>query len=135
MDVPAGGTVSTSRLLRSLFPDVKPASAAEARSLASRVAIVRQLTGGWDWNGNPLPDQLGSSGPVLLAWHADGLLEVDVGTDADRVGDTLYLLPVRVGAEGAVQLAASAIGHTMLDTTDGSDQPRGVLPGARHDDR
>jgi hypothetical protein len=101
------------RLVRALFPGQAPSDVAEARSEAARMTMIRQLSGEWNW-GEPIPGALSGDGPVLLAWRSGGVLELDIDTPADRVGEALFLLPVQTQATGSVTFADGTIGHTVV---------------------
>lgn len=86
-----------------------------ARTLAARRAVIQHLSGGWDERfggmaGDSLPD-----GPVILAWRSGGALDIDVGVPAERVGETLFLLPARATATGPLVFAGGLIGHTIVE--------------------
>ncbi len=93
------------------------ATAGSARGLASRVAIIRALADEWWWDDGTVTAPLVDLGPMVLAWRTGATLAVDVGTAADQVGDTAYLLPVRVAVSGPVSITGGLIRPTVLDVS------------------
>jgi hypothetical protein len=96
-----------------------------ARILAARRALVRSLLG-WDgWGGEVVRpgNELTGRDPAILAWRPGGLLDIDVGSPADRVGETLFVLPIRFGVNGQVSFAGGAVARTVVaaDAVDWSD--------------
>jgi hypothetical protein len=95
---------------------------------AGRVAVVRALAGDEWWEPGWGADPLAAYGPVLLAWRSGGVLDIDLGTGARRVGETLYLLPVQVSASGAASFTGGAIERTIvdIDAVEGFADPSGL---------
>jgi len=87
-----------------------------SRTLASRRAVIQHLTGGWEWDPGMTSRPLDTSGPVILAWRTGGALDIDLGAAADRVGDTLYLLPARATTSGPVTFSGSTVQHDVVES-------------------
>jgi hypothetical protein len=98
-----------------MFGGASPTDAAGGRRLMSRRAVIQYLSGDWQF-GPGTGRQLSEGGPVILAWRSAGALEIDVGTAAERRGDTLFVLPARALASGAVVFGGSSIHHSVVDT-------------------
>jgi hypothetical protein len=103
------------QLSERLFGQSQPRDAEASRTLYSRRAVIQQLNG-WE-SGSKLTSNVSGEGPVILAWRSGGALEVDVGAPADKVGDTLYVLPTRAAtAPGPVVFAGGLIRQTVVET-------------------
>jgi hypothetical protein len=98
--------------------------------LASRRALVRSLIGwdGWGGEGVRPGTELTDRAPTILAWRPGGLLDIEVGGPADRVGETLYVLPVRLGISGEVTFVGGTVTHSIEtnDAVDWSDDAEGL---------
>jgi hypothetical protein len=105
-----------------LYPVAPDADPAGARSRAARRAIIQHLEGGgnpWfedEMFGGEFGGEFGGSasglkvrGPVLLAWHHDPVLDVDVGQAADQVSETLYLISVPASISGPVRFSGGLV--------------------------
>lgn len=103
------------QLSERLFGQTRPQDAAGARTLYTRRAVIQQLSGGWE-SGSRLAGGAASEGPVILAWRSGGALDIDVGVGADRVGETLFVLPARASASGPVAFAGDLIRHSVVAT-------------------
>jgi hypothetical protein len=94
-------------------PDLSDPEA--AREFIARRAIVQHLSGGFNEQfGVPSAQTLGS-GPVILAFRSGSTLDIDVGTSAQRLGETLFVLPAHVTVTGPVTFAGGLIGHTLVE--------------------
>jgi hypothetical protein len=119
---PADGGVSRFSLAVQLLGRSDTDDAAAARTLASRSAIIRHLVGGWEVGPRPSDTTLLEGAPVILAWRSGGVLDIDLGVAADRMGDTLYVLPVLATASGPVTYSGGALAHSVveIDAVEGS---------------
>lgn len=91
-----------------------------ARTNAARRAVIQHLGGGWEEFPGSQRDTFFGGGPVILAWRAGGLLDVDVGSNAQRSGETLYVLPARTTIAGPVVFSGGLLQHSgpIVDSTD-----------------
>jgi len=112
---PSGRPVSARTLAGRLFGASDAGGTPATPVSAARIAIVRSLAGDDGWSQEEGPDALAAYGPVILAWRSGGTLDVDVGGAADRAGETLYLLPVRVTAAGPVSFSGSTVQQSVLE--------------------
>jgi hypothetical protein len=101
-------------LLRRLFAGSDASDPESGRRLASRLALITHLAGGCQWCAEVRADDLSTDGPVILAWRSGSILDVDVGVAADQVGDTVFVLPVRVAAAGPVAFTGNTLGHSVV---------------------
>ncbi len=111
---PSDRAVSARTLVQRLFGGTDADGTRATPVSAARIAIVRSLAGGREWDTDDVPDPLAAYGPVILAWRSGGVLDIDVGAAADRAGDTLYLLPVRVVASGPVSFSGGTVQQSVL---------------------
>ncbi|MDQ3492388.1 MAG: hypothetical protein M3452_03910 [Chloroflexota bacterium] len=114
------------QLAERLFGQARPRDADAARTLYTRRAVIQQLSGGWD-SGSKLAGGAAGEGPVVLAWRSGGALEIDVGVGADRVGETLFVLPARATASGPVVFAGDLLRHSVVaaDALETYEEPNG----------
>ncbi len=103
-------------ILRQLLEPMQTGSEDEARVTAGRLALLRQIAGETDW-GTVDDRSLTADGPLLLAWRPGGVIDVQLDIPARRVGDTLFLLPVKPSVAGSVTFEGGAIGHTIVGST------------------
>lgn len=103
------------QLAERLFGQSRPQDADAARTLYTRRAVIQQLSGGWD-SGSKLAGGAASESPVILAWRSGGALDIDLGVGADRVGETLFVLPARAAASGPVVFAGDLVRHSVVAT-------------------
>lgn len=106
-------------LVQTLLPYQSETDPDRVRALAARRAIVQHLVGGFMWEdfGGPAPFQTANvfqGGPVVLAWLSGSTLDIDVGTEAERVGERLYLLPASAGIRGPVVFNGALIRHSTV---------------------
>jgi hypothetical protein len=112
----------------------QPGSDLEAvRAYVARRAMIQHLTGGFEFEvkgGGPV-GQTFARGPVILAFRSGSTLDIDVGTPAERVGETLFVLPARAVATGPVVFTGGLISHTVVDVNalDSFDQGFGFGMG------
>ena len=121
--IEALGSGFPGRLSDRLFgarPDANDPEA--ARTLIARRAIIQHLSGGWNefdggrgGQGGQGGGQALANGPVILAFRSGGTLDIDIGTTAQRVGETLFMLPARATVTGPVVFAGGLIGHTVVE--------------------
>jgi hypothetical protein len=135
IDVPAADPAASGQTLAArLLGGPGPGDAEGSRTLLSRHAVLQHLSGGWESDPELASDGLDVldvSRPVILAWRSGGALDIDVGTAAERVGDTLYVLPARAAASGPVAFSGSTVGHAVLevDAVEGWKEPLGFYLG------
>jgi hypothetical protein len=89
-----------------------PNDPASARTTYSRRTIIDQLTGySWKIGNGALSDR-----PMILAFHAGAAVDVDVaGTEVQRAGDTLYVLPAPITIEGHTVIGDEFIRRSVID--------------------
>ena len=108
----AGGRSLAERLV----PDPDPTDQAAVRSRSARQALIQHLAGGWNEPFNQRPSDVFGTGPVILAWRSGSVLDVNVGTAAEQVGETLYVLSGRASVHGPVSFTGNLLRNTTLDT-------------------
>lgn len=67
-------------------------------------------------------------GPVILAWRPDGVLDIDLGSEAVDVSETLFVLPAQVSVSGHVVFADAMLrpASVTVDSVDGWDDGGGI---------
>jgi hypothetical protein len=105
-----GGNAFFTPLSERIYGVRTPDGTTDARTLHTRRTAIDQLTA----YGTRLMTSVSGGSPVILAWRRGGLLDVDVGTPANQVGDTLYVLPAHAAARGPVAFDHELIRHSML---------------------
>lgn len=98
-----------------LVPDPASDDPEALRATAARRALIDHLQGGWRAEGR-LSGELSSSGPTIVAFSSVAPLDVSVGGSAERVGETLYLMPAQVGVVGQVSMAGSLVQRTVTES-------------------
>jgi len=96
-----------------------PQDGVHSRTELTRRMVLDQL---W-WSsgmGNGAPQQ----GPMVLAWTSGPELDVQLGTPAKRVGDTLNLYPAPMKVSGPSIWTTALLGRSIVssDANDASDQ-------------
>jgi hypothetical protein len=86
-----------------------------ARTLIARRAMIQHLAGGFQEDIRGSTGESFANGPVILAFRSGGTLDIDVGTAAERVGETLFILPARAVATGPVVFTGGLITHNVLE--------------------
>ncbi|MEX2547144.1 MAG: hypothetical protein WD830_05075 [Chloroflexota bacterium] len=111
-----GSDFFSERLADRIFVRADSNDAEAARTLVARRAIIQHLAGGWNMNtGEFVAGSLGN-GAVILAWRSGGTLDIDVGTPAERVGETLFVLPARATVTGPVVFAGGLIHYDIVES-------------------
>jgi hypothetical protein len=83
------------------------------RTAFTRRTVIDQLT----YYSSTIGGQGASQqGPVILAWTRTPGLDVELGSDVKRVGDTLAVLPAPVRVVGPTVYPTSLIGHGVIET-------------------
>ena len=106
-----------------IYPDAASSDAADGRTRATRRAAIEYLSGGWNqrFEAAPVPEELTNGvfdiGPVILAWLPEPTLDIDVGTDVERVAETLFLLPARLNVAGHVVFSGALLQPSVTDTS------------------
>jgi len=104
------------RLSDRLFGDrPDPGDPEAAREFIARRAMVQHLSGGFNDEFGFESTQTLGSGPVILAFRSGGTLDIDVGTSAQRLGETLFVLPGHVTVTGPVTFAGGLVGHALVE--------------------
>jgi len=97
----------------------------DERLTVIRRTLIQHLAGGFDTFefgggfGRPpaqRPDGASSvfgGGPVVLAWVRGGLLDISAASAAQRVGETLYVLPAHVALAGHVVFSGGVLEPTV----------------------
>jgi hypothetical protein len=118
------------RLVDRLLGPLQP-NDPQARTAIARRAIIQHLSGGWNDRGVGLLGQTFAGGPVILAFRSGSALAVDVGTPAEQVGETLFVLPARAAASGPVVVAGGLIRHLIVDVdaVDGREEGTALVLG------
>ena len=125
---PGRPSTSPQAMARRLFGSTTAGQTGPAGISTARMAIIRSLWGGWGWDPGSTADPLASMGPVILAWRSGGIMDVDVGVEADHIGDTLYLLPIRVGASGPVSFTGGTVRRSVIEANaEGSGEDPSAL--------
>lgn len=119
-------------LVETLFPYQSETEPDRVRALAARRAIVQHLIGafmGDDFGSRFETRQAFQGGPVVLAWLSGSTLEIDVGTEAERVGERLFLLPASAAIRGPVVFSGPLVQHSTvsLDALDGGEVSSGMF--------
>jgi hypothetical protein len=103
------------------------------RAYVARRAMIQHLVGGFEFEmkGGAPVGQTFARGPVILAFRSGSTLDIDVGTPAERVGETLFVLPARAVASGPVVFTGGLISHSVVDVdaVESSDQGFGFGMG------
>lgn len=107
-----------------LYPDLFSGRPGVERDQYTRRAVIEQLTNfGFDKLGSTA-GSLGD-GPTLIGWDPSGPLEVTIGDQAvERVGQTLFIVPLPMEVSGQVELPSALIRRTVIesDAIDAFDQ-------------
>jgi hypothetical protein len=99
-----------------IFGSSFPRDPAEQRQLATRRAVIDQLTNyGTSITGTP------SDIPLLLGWQPSPALNVELAGDTpNRVGDSLFLVPLSMTYDAQAAFSDRLLGKTIIETK--SDQ-------------
>jgi hypothetical protein len=88
----------------------------KARIVGARRSIVDHLDGGWEAGNGVMGRILSGAMPMILTFQSEGPLEVSVGGEQERIGETLYLLQASAQVTGPVTLTGSLLQHAIIDT-------------------
>jgi hypothetical protein len=92
-----------------IFGSSFPRDAVAARSVYTRRAVIDQLFS----YGSPPP----ADAPLLLAWRTGSILDVELaGERPNRVGDSLYMIPLGVSFDANQVFADQAMRRTIVAT-------------------
>lgn len=110
------------RLAWRIYPDAVSSDAADDRTRATRRAAIEYLSDTWsDRFEGPVPQELTGgvfgTGPVILAWLPEPTLDIDVGTDVERLAETLFLLPARLNVAGHVVFNGALLQPSVVDAS------------------
>ena len=127
----ASANAFSQQLAERLFGQARAIDAESARTLYSRRAVIQHLSGGWNDFAGAANSTIAGDGPVILAWRSGGALDIDLGTGAEEVGETLYVLPARASASGPVILGGDLIRHSIVETNalESFEEPTGFYLG------
>jgi hypothetical protein len=117
---PSGGGEFRGGLSYELYPYEYGGDAEQARINASRRSIIQHLNGGWDEGMSGQPQGIFAGRPVILAWAHGGRLSVELGSEAEHLGETLYVLPARVQITGPVVFSGALVSVASV-SFDGAD--------------
>jgi hypothetical protein len=135
------GQIGSAPLSLQLYPDDPGSDPATARQVISRRALLDYVGGnsqesdflGGKGGASTQTSALFTSGPVILAWGDGGRFEVDVGSTAEQVGETLYVLPAHANLSGPVVfsggLMASSIVSVDAEEVDSLGEPFALIKG------
>ena len=112
VNVPVKPNPSGMYVALQLVPDAIGADPDESRSIAARRAVIQHLAGASDNSLSPVF----STGPVVLAWQSGGILDIDAGTSARHLGETLYVLPARARATGPTVFSRGSVVSAVVDS-------------------
>lgn len=100
---------------------VQTSTGSELRTQYTRRIVIDALTG---YSGTIGGYGAVQNGPIVLAWDSGAQLHVDVDTPAQRVGDTLLVLPAQVKITGPTVFSSGLMQHSILAATanEASDQ-------------
>jgi hypothetical protein len=99
------------QLSERIFGSSRPRDEAQARLVFTRRTVIDQLTA---YGSQPV----GTAGPVLLAWRAGPVLDVElVGEEPNRVGDSLVVVPLAMALDREAVFTDAMISRTMVETT------------------
>jgi hypothetical protein len=109
------------QLSQRLFGIQDGSGTGELRSQFTRRTVIDALTG---YSGSIGGYGAVQNGPIVLAWDPGAQLQVDVDTPAQRVGDTLLVLPAQVRIMGPTVFTSGLMQHSIIasQANDASDQ-------------
>jgi len=93
-----------------IFGSTFPRDSAEARTVATRRAVIDQL---FPWGSQGSADS-----PLLLAWSKGPVLDVDLPGDVpNRVGEGLFMIPLAMTLDAQQVFSDQMIRRTVIETT------------------
>jgi hypothetical protein len=104
-----------------MYPPDGAGDSAGVRTAATRRAVIQHLAGGWDEGFGGTSTGIFGRAPVILAWLPGPRLQVDAGSSAEHIGETVFVLPARVAVAGHVVFQGGLLAPTLesVDSTDG----------------
>jgi hypothetical protein len=104
-----------------IYPADSALDSAGARTVAARRAVIQHLEGGFEFDLPSTGTGIFGRGPVILAWLSGPRLQVDAGSGAEHLGETVFVLPARVIVAGHVVFQGGLLAPTVesVDSTDG----------------
>ena len=107
-----------------------PTDAAAQRQLATRRAVIDQLTQYGDFGRGV--SSIGGDGPMLVAWRPTPAVGVQLaGEKPNNVGETLLMWPLPMSVSGPATFPAALVRSTLIssDTADGGQQGENLQIG------